>query len=99
MGNFAVKEPLHNPSRVRVDRIGMGRKADFAANSTAIGKKFNAADRPSPVYHGPRGVVQRLLNSFGPSNADAIAPQSDCNPILHEKTVRFIINSKVSIRD
>ena len=39
----------------------MGCKADFAANSTAIGKKFNAADRPNPVYHGPRGVMQRVL--------------------------------------
>ena len=38
----------------------MGCKADFAANSTAIGKKFNAADRPSPGYHGPRGVMQRV---------------------------------------
>ena len=55
------REPLHNPSRVRVDRIGMGCKADFAGNSTAIGKKFNAADRPSPGYHGPQGVMQRLL--------------------------------------
>ena len=38
----------------------MGCKADLAANSTAIGKKFNAADRPSPDYHGPRGVMQRV---------------------------------------
>ena len=38
----------------------MGCKADFAGNSTAIGTKFNAADRPSPVYHGPRGVMQRV---------------------------------------
>ena len=37
----------------------MGRKADFAADSTAIGKKSNAVDRPSPSYHGPRGVLQR----------------------------------------
>ena len=54
------RESLHNSSRVCVDRIGMGCKADFAANSTAIGKKFNAADRPSPGYHGPRGVMQRV---------------------------------------
>ncbi len=54
------RDPLHNSSRVRVGRIGMGCKADFAANSTAIGKKFNAADRPSPVYHGPRGIMQRV---------------------------------------
>ena len=40
----------------------MGCKADLAANSTAIGKKFNAADHPSPDYHGPRGVMQTVLN-------------------------------------
>ena len=54
------RDPLHDSSRVRVGRIGMGCKADFAGNSTAIGKKFNAADRPSPGYHGPRGVMQRV---------------------------------------
>ena len=32
----------------------------FAANSTAIGKKNNAADRPSPVDHRPQGVMQRV---------------------------------------
>ncbi|TAG33284.1 MAG: DUF3429 family protein, partial [Polaromonas sp.] len=31
----------------------------FAANSTAIGKKSNAADRPSPADHRPQGVMQR----------------------------------------
>ena len=41
----------------------MGCKADLAANSLGFGKKFNAADRPSPGYHGPRGVVQRVLSS------------------------------------
>ena len=59
---MSLKDPLHNSSRVRVDRIGMGCKADLAANSTAIGKKFNAADHPSPDYHGPRGVMQTVLN-------------------------------------
>ncbi len=38
----------------------MGCKARFAANSTAIGKKGNAADRPSPRYHTPRGVMQSV---------------------------------------
>ena len=61
---ISIQDPLHNSSRVRVDRIGMDCKADFAANSTAIGKKFNAADRPSPGYHGPRGVTQRVLNGL-----------------------------------
>src|SRR2546422_332312 len=36
----------------------MGYKACFAANSPAIGKKYNAVDRPNPRDHGPRGVVQ-----------------------------------------
>ena len=39
----------------------MGCKADLAANSLGFGKKFNAADRPSPAYHGPREVMQRVL--------------------------------------
>ena len=41
----------------------------FAANSMAIGKKNNAADRPGPRYHRPQGVMQRALkcqpNQFG----------------------------------
>ena len=32
----------------------------FAVNSTAIGKKNNPADRPSPADHRPRGVMQRV---------------------------------------
>ena len=40
----------------------MGCKADLAANSLGFGKKFNAADRPRPDYHGPREVMQRVLN-------------------------------------
>ena len=52
-----VRDPLHSSSRVRVDWIGMGCKADFAGTTqklgAAIGKKFNAADPPSLVYHGP----------------------------------------------
>ena len=59
-----IKDPLHHASRVRVVRIGMGCKADFEANSTAIGKKFNAADRPIPGYHGPRGVMQRFAHGL-----------------------------------
>ena len=42
----------------------MGCKADFAVNSTAIEKKFNAADRPRPGYHGPREVMQRVPRLF-----------------------------------
>jgi len=42
-------------------RIGKGRKASFLATGTAIGKKNNAVDRPSPRYHTPQGVMQRVL--------------------------------------
>ena len=59
-----TRDLLHNLSRVRVGRIGMGCKADFAVNSTAIEKKFNAADRPRPGYHGPREVMQRVPRLF-----------------------------------
>ena len=41
-------------------RIGMGYKAVFAANSSAIGKKSNAVDRPSPRCHRPQGVMQAI---------------------------------------
>ena len=44
----------------------MGCKARFAANSTAIGKKGNAADRPRPRYHTPRGVMQSVPCAFAP---------------------------------
>ena len=44
---LAVKDALHNSCEAVVVRIGMGYKAFFAANSTAIGKKNNALDRPS----------------------------------------------------
>jgi hypothetical protein len=42
----------------------MGCKARFAANSPAIGKKCNAADRPNPCDHGRVGLCkasQRVL--------------------------------------
>ena len=42
----------------------MGCKADLAANSTAIGKKFNAADRPSLTCHRPQGVMQSILKCY-----------------------------------
>jgi hypothetical protein len=40
--------------------IGKGRKASFLANSTAVGKKNNAVDRPSPCDHRSQGVLQRV---------------------------------------
>lgn len=38
----------------------MGCKASFLANSTAIGKKNNVADRPIPADHRPQEVMQRV---------------------------------------
>jgi hypothetical protein len=43
----------------------MGCKAVFAANIGNICKKTNAADRPSPAYHEPRGVMQSFPKGFG----------------------------------
>ena len=59
----------------------MGCKADFAANSTAIGKKFNAADRPNPGYHGPRGVEQRLPGTFAFQTHFNRLSASSCRPM------------------
>ena len=41
---------------------GLGRDARrfFEANSTAIGEKNNAADRPSPLDHRPQRVMQSV---------------------------------------
>ena len=40
----------------------MGKKANFEANSTAIGEKVNAFARPSPADRRPQGVLQRFPN-------------------------------------
>ena len=76
-----TRDPLHNSSRVRVDRVGMDCKADFAANSTAIGKKFNAAGRPSPGYHGPRGVMQGVPRSVLRQTAPGWLPRTPAHAL------------------
>ena len=52
----------YNPDSFGTVVRGSGRAARrlFAANSPAIGKKSNAADRPSPRHHRPQGVMQRV---------------------------------------
>ena len=40
----------------------------FVANSTAIGKKNNAADRPSPVDHRPQRLMQRVFEGSAHAN-------------------------------
>ena len=51
----------------------MERKALFAANSMAIGKKGNAAGRPSPSHLPRRGVLQRFPSTAGSSLHPAVA--------------------------
>ena len=96
--SFAVLnpgDPLHNSSRVRVGRIGMGCKADFAGITqkfgTAIGKKFNAADHPVPNFRGlsraARGYAEgshgRRANSLRSNKRGSVGPL--CGP----QTLRF----------
>ena len=42
------KDPLHNSSRVRVGRIGMGCKADLAANSLGYCQEIQRRRPPEP---------------------------------------------------
>ena len=55
------KDPLHNFGEAVAVGSGWAAKRLFTVNSTAIGKKSNAADRPSPADHRPQGVMQRVL--------------------------------------
>ena len=54
------RDPLHNSCESVAAGSGWAARRLFAANSPAIGKKNNAADRPSPADHRPQGVVQRV---------------------------------------
>ena len=61
IGNsLSPRDPLHNSGGAVVRGSGWAARRLFAANSIAIGKKNNAADRPSPRYHRPQGVMQRV---------------------------------------
>ena len=60
----AAREALQNPRGDALVRIGIGHKALFAANSTAIGKKSNAVDCPSLRPRRPQGVMQRFPRSL-----------------------------------
>ena len=62
MPKILLKDPLHNSGEAVAVGSGWAARRLFAANSTAIGKKNNAADRPSPADHRPQGVVQRVLS-------------------------------------
>ena len=44
-----ARDPLHNSGEAVAVGSGWAARRLFAANSTAIGKKNNAADRPSPA--------------------------------------------------
>ena len=59
-----LKDPLHNSGGTVVRGSGWAARRLFAANSPAIGKKNNAADRSSPRSHRPQGVMQRVLKGL-----------------------------------
>ena len=70
----------------------MGCKACFAANSTAIGKKSNAADRPSPYCHPPRGVMKGIPHA-SPEEPD-LRPHNFMKPIWivdDDQSIRFVL--------
>ncbi len=54
------RDPLHNSGETVACGSGWAVRRLFAANSPAIGKKNNEADRPSPRDHRPQGVMQRV---------------------------------------
>ena len=54
------RDPLHNSCESVAAGSGWAARRLFAVNSSAIAKKNNAADRPSPVDHRPQGVMQRV---------------------------------------
>ncbi len=66
----------------------MGCKADFAVNSTAIGKKFNARHVALPPETGQSRTARRYAE--GPHHAQ----RQSAAKIIH-----YIINSKLSIQD
>ena len=67
------KDPLHNSGEAVTVGSGWAARRLFAANSTAIGKKNNATDRPSPADHRPQGVVQRVLKPLRQSIRGLVA--------------------------
>ena len=59
----SFRDPLHNSGETVTFGSGWALRRRFAARSTVIGKKNNAADSPSPSDHRPQGVMQRILRS------------------------------------
>ena len=57
-----LKDALHNPRGTVAVGSGWAARRFFAANSMPIGKKNNAADRPSPTDHRLQGVMRSILN-------------------------------------
>ena len=58
-----ARDALHNSGEAVAVGSGWAARRLFAANSTAIGNKNNAADRPSPADYRSQGVVQSVPNS------------------------------------
>ena len=57
---WTPRDPLHNSGEAVAVGSGWAARHLFAANSTAIRKKNNVADRPSLADHRPQGVMQRV---------------------------------------
>ena len=55
-----ARDALRNSGEAVAVGSGWAARRLFAANSTAIGKKNNAADRPNPADHRPQGVMQSI---------------------------------------
>ena len=90
-----ARDGLHNPRESVVVRIGMGRKAPFLANSRAIGKKSNAADRARPRYHRSQGVIESAsLNLKYPFGLSLSKP---CAALRQAQRERFKQTRAVSI--
>jgi hypothetical protein len=61
----------------------MGHKASFLANGRAVGKKSNAANRPSLRRHRPQGVMRDIPN---PTEGDAMFALPFANTLHHALT-------------
>ena len=70
------RDPLHDSGEAVAVGPGWAARRLFAANSTAIGKKNNAADRPSPADHRPQRVMQRVPRCCASRCVNQLLPQS-----------------------
>ena len=79
--SLTSREPPHNSGEAMAVGSGCATRRLFAVNSTAIGNKNNAADRPlisTAADHPPQGVMQRL-----PSLAALVLPTLPLDALAH----------------